>query len=35
MEDIVLKNYISFLLLFVFVSCGTKHKEYAENVFPY
>lgn len=35
MEDIVLKIYISFLLLFIFVSCGTKHKEYAENVLPY
>ena len=35
LEDIVLKIYISFLLLFIFVSCGTKHKEYAENVLPY
>ena len=35
MEDIVLKIYISFLLLFIFVSCGTKHREYAENVLPY
>ena len=30
-----MKIYISFLLLFIFVSCGTKHKEYAENVLPY
>ena len=35
MEDIVLKIYISFLLLFIFVSCGTNHREYAENVLPY
>ena len=35
MEGIVLKIFISFLLLFILISCGTNHKEYAENVLPY
>ncbi|MCE9222273.1 BF3164 family lipoprotein [Bacteroides thetaiotaomicron] len=35
LEDIVLKIFISFLLLFICISCGTKNMEYTENVFPY
>ena len=31
---IVLKIFIS-LLFFICISCGTRNKEYAENVFPY
>ncbi|GCB33720.1 hypothetical protein KGMB02408_06650 [Bacteroides faecalis] len=32
---IVLKNSISLLFLFFFVSCGIKQKEYSENIYPY
>lgn len=35
LEGLVLKAFISFFLFFIFISCGTKNKEYAENVFPY
>lgn len=35
MEDIALKIFISSLLLFILISCGTKNNEYAENAFPY
>lgn len=37
LEDIALKNGISFSLLFLlfFASCYNSHKEYGENVFPY
>ena len=32
----VLRNNVFLLLfLFIFFSCDNKHKEYAENVFPY
>lgn len=34
LEGIVLKIFIS-LLFFICISCGTRNKEYAENVFPY
>ena len=35
MEDIALKNSILLLFLFLFISCKTKYKEYADNVLPY
>ena len=31
----VLKNSAVLLLFLLFISCGTKNKEYANNVFPY
>lgn len=34
LEGIVLKIFIS-LLFFICISCGTRNKEYAENVLPY
>lgn len=35
LADIALKNNINLLLVFVFISCVSKHKEYGENVSPY
>lgn len=35
MEDTALRSLISCLLLLIFLSCGTKNKEYANNVIPY
>lgn len=35
MEDTALRSLISYLLLLIFLSCGTTNKEYAENVIPY
>ena len=31
----VLKNSAVLLLFLLFISCGTKNKEYANNAFPY
>lgn len=35
LADIALRILISILLLFIITSCGTKQREYAENVLPY